>query len=549
MQDEADHKADRREDAYQASSHEETLPEAGSREAQKEDELNHLNKRRRAEKRFKAYTLSAVFLAAGFLVLFLVDLIIKGYPALQQAEIRTDITYSPETIHDIDQAFPEPVRDLVSRAAKRRITREAKVAEIRLPVHYGENTAKHPESAIQSVQITKADMPPWKQDFEPAEIPGKKLIQLVGERGFQQIRRNMEADPSLAGTVRKEWLAGSDFLQAFMSGPTDLQGSLAETAVLLESADFIHMRFDAEKYGAEGKTVQEWVLADSHVDQYLKGYDYMKPSTYENPENAPLSPEKAARIDRLHQEGRIALHFNDYFFLNGDSKIPEVAGMRAAVIGSVYVVGLVFLICLPIGMLTSIYLEEFAPDNLLTQTIEVNINNLAAIPSILFGVLGLAAFINVFRMPRSSVLVGAATLALMTLPIIIIATRAALRAVPDSIRRAGFAMGATRWQVMLHHVLPVSISGIMTGSIIGIAKAIGETAPLIIVGLVSFVPDAPVTPTDSTSVMPAQIFSWWSMSLRAFQERAALGILVLLTVLFILNGLAVFIRAKSERSW
>lgn len=511
--------------------------------------MNHLTKRRRAEKRFKVYTLSAVFLAAGFLVLFLVDLIIKGYPALRQAEILTEITYSPETIHNIDQAFPEPARDLVSRAAKRRITREAKIAEIRLPVHYGKKTAKHPKSAIQSVRITKADMPPWKQDFEPAEVPREQLMKLIGERGFQQIRQNMEADPSLAGTVRREWLAGSDFLQAFMIGPTDLQGSLAKTAVLLDSADFIQMRFDAEKYGAEGKTLQEWVLADSHVDQYLKGYAYMKPSTYENPENAPLSPEKAARIDRLHQEGKIALHFNDYFFFNGDSKIPEVAGMRAAIIGSVYVVGLVFLICLPIGMLTSIYLEEFAPDNLLTQTIEVNINNLAAIPSILFGVLGLAAFINVFRMPRSSVLVGAATLALMTLPIIIIATRAALRAVPDSIRRAGFAMGATRWQVVLHHVLPVSISGIMTGSIIGIAKAIGETAPLIIVGLVSFVPDAPVTPTDPTSVMPAQIFSWWSMSLRAFQERAALGILVLLTVLFLLNGLAVFIRAKSERSW
>ncbi len=545
MQDKANLKKNRKEDP----SHEKKSPPADSWEAQKEHELHHLEKRRRREKRFKAYTLGAIFIAAAFLVFFLVDLIIKGYPALKQAEIRTDITYSPETIDNIDQAFPEQVRDLVSRAAKRRLTREAKVAEIRIPVHYDENTAKNPESAIHPIQITKADMPPWKQDFEAQEIPKKQLIELIGERGFNRIQQNMKADPSLAGSVREEWLPGSDLLQGFMHGATDLKKEMMETAVLLDDADHLQMGFDTGKYGTEGKTVEEWVLADSHVDQYLKGYDFMKPSAYDNPANAPISKEKAARIDRLHEEGKIALHFNDYFFLNGDSKIPEVAGMRAAIIGSVYVVGLVFLICLPIGVLTSIYLEEFAPDNLLTQTIEVNINNLAAIPSILFGVLGLAAFINLFGMPRSSVLVGAATLALMTLPIIIIATRAALRAVPDSIRRAGFAMGATRWQVVLHHVLPVSISGIMTGSIIGIAKAIGETAPLIIVGLVSFVPDAPVTPTDPTSVMPAQIFSWWSMSLRGFQERAALGILVLLAVLFFLNGLAVFIRAKSERSW
>jgi phosphate transport system permease protein len=206
-------------------------------------------------------------------------------------------------------------------------------------------------------------------------------------------------------------------------------------------------------------------------------------------------------------------------------------------------------ICVPIGVLTSIYLEEFASDNWLTQIIEVNINNLAAIPSILFGVLGLATLINFFGMPRASVLVGGATLALMTLPIIIISSRAALRAVPDSIRMAGFAMGATRWQVVTHHVLPASISGILTGAIIGIAQAMGETAPLIIVGLVAFVPDPPLNPLDASTVMPAQIFSWWEMPQRAFEERAALAILLLLVVLFALNAVALVIRTRSEKRW
>jgi phosphate transport system permease protein len=251
----------------------------------------------------------------------------------------------------------------------------------------------------------------------------------------------------------------------------------------------------------------------------------------------------------LYEAGRIRLAFNRYFFLNGDSKQPESAGIYAAVVGSIYVLALVFVICVPIGVMTSIYLEEYAPDNFLTQTIEVNINNLAAIPSILFGVLGLALMINFMGIPRASVLIGAAVLVLRTLPIIIISSRAALQAVPDSIRMAGFAMGATRWQVILHHVLPASISGIMTGSIIGIAQAMGETAPLLIVGLVAFVSEAPTEPTDVSTVIPALIYSWFRESRVAFQERSALAILVLLGVLFLLNGFALFIRTRAEKRW
>ena len=206
-------------------------------------------------------------------------------------------------------------------------------------------------------------------------------------------------------------------------------------------------------------------------------------------------------------------------------------------------------ISFPIGVMTAIYLEEFAPDNRLTQIIEININNLAAIPSILFGLLGLAIFINFFGVPRSSPLVGGMTLALMTLPVIIISTRTALRSVPESVRHAGFGVGCSRWQVVRDHVLPLAMPGIMTGSIIGLAQAMGETAPLIIVGMVAFIPDVGVSFTNAATVMPAQIFTWAGEPEQAFVEKTAGGILVLLTILISLNAFAVVMRKKFERRW
>ncbi len=203
----------------------------------------------------------------------------------------------------------------------------------------------------------------------------------------------------------------------------------------------------------------------------------------------------------------------------------------------------------PIGVMTAIYLEEFAQDNKFTQIIEVNINNLAAIPSILFGLLGLAIFINLFGMPRSSALVGGLTLALMTLPIIIVTARAALRSVPDSIRQAGYGLGLTKIQVVRDHVLPLAFPGIMTGSIIGLAQAMGETAPLIIVGMIAFIPDSPSSITEAATVMPAQIFTWAGMPERAYIEKTAMGILTLLTVLISLNAIAVYLRKRFETKW
>lgn len=280
-----------------------------------------------------------------------------------------------------------------------------------------------------------------------------------------------------------------------------------------------------------------WVVAKGDVDQYLKN----KPNR--------LNERETEYVEKLKKADNIRLAFNSGFFTLGDSKMPEIAGILSAAIGTLYVLIITMVLSVPLGVMTAIYLEEFAPDNKFTQLIEVNINNLAAIPSIIFGLLGLAIFINFFNVPRSSALVGGFTLALMTLPVIIISTRAALRAVPESIRHGAYGVGASPWQVVWHHVLPVSMPGILTGSIIGLAQAMGETAPLLIVGMMAYIPDAPTGITSATTVLPAQIYTWSATSLRPYVERTAAGIIVLLTVLLALNFTAIWLRNKYERKW
>jgi len=286
-----------------------------------------------------------------------------------------------------------------------------------------------------------------------------------------------------------------------------------------------------------GTSEEKWVLADSEVDQYLKG----KPNR--------LRKNERKLVDQMRAEGRARLSFNKGFFFNGDSKLPEMAGISAAAVGSLYVLIITLLFSFPLGVATAIYLEEFAPDSRLMQVVEVNINNLAAIPSILFGLLGLSIFINFMGVPRSSALAGGLTLSLMTLPVIIISTRAAIQAIPDSIREGALALGATRWQMVITNVLPLSLPGILTGTIIGLARAIGETAPLMIVGMMAYIPEAPEGFTSATTVLPAQIYTWSADSLRAFTERTSAGIIVLLAVMLVMNGAAIYLRDKYETKW
>jgi phosphate transport system permease protein len=254
-------------------------------------------------------------------------------------------------------------------------------------------------------------------------------------------------------------------------------------------------------------------------------------------------------FDQLAADGRVSRPFNWGLFFNADSRFPELAGLAGAIVGSFYALLVCFLISFPIGIAAAVYLEEFAPKNRWTDFIEVNINNLAAVPSVVFGLLGLAVFLQVFGLPRSAPLVGGMTLSLMTLPTIIIATRASLKAVPPSIREAALGIGASRHQVMMHHVVPLAMPGILTGTIIGLAQALGETAPLLLIGMNAFITSASGGIMDPATALPTQIFIWADSPERGFVARTSAAILVLLGFLVLMNGIAVFMRKRFEKKW
>ncbi|MEM9012629.1 MAG: phosphate ABC transporter permease PstA [Pseudomonadota bacterium] len=262
-----------------------------------------------------------------------------------------------------------------------------------------------------------------------------------------------------------------------------------------------------------------------------------------------ISDRQIVWIETLRSEGAVERQFNTRFFTSGNSRQPELAGIWGAVVGSFWTMLVTFVVAFPIGVLAAIYLEEFAPKNRFTDFIEVNINNLAAVPSIVFGLLGLAVFLTFFGVPRSAPLAGGLVLALMTLPTIIIASRASIRAVPPSIRDAALGLGASKLQTSFHHVLPLAMPGILTGTIIGMAQALGETAPLIMIGMVAFITEIPGGILDSASVLPVQVFSWSDFPERAFEARTAAAICVLLIFLIIMNAFAVFLRKRFERRW
>ena len=262
-----------------------------------------------------------------------------------------------------------------------------------------------------------------------------------------------------------------------------------------------------------------------------------------------VKDKQIAWFERLENRGMIETVFNTTFFTAGDSREPELAGIFGAAMGSLFTMLVTLLVSFPLAVASAIYLEEFAPVNKWTQTIEVNINNLAAVPSIVFGLLGLAVFINFFGMPRSAPVVGGLVLALMTLPTIIIAARSALKSVPPSIREAAYGLGASPLQVITHHVLPLAMPGILTGTIIGMAQALGETAPLLMIGMVAFIVDIPSGPASPATVLPVQIFLWADSPERAFVEKTSAAIMVLLAFLILMNTTAIWLRKRLERRW
>lgn len=254
-------------------------------------------------------------------------------------------------------------------------------------------------------------------------------------------------------------------------------------------------------------------------------------------------------FDDLVDRGLVSYEFNLPFLMRGDSREPELAGVGGSIVGSLFTILVVLILSFPIGIFAAIYLEEFAPKNRVTDFIEININNLAAVPSIVFGLLGLGIILNTFGLPRSTPLVGGIVLSLMTLPTIIIATRASLRAVPPSIREGALAVGATKMQAVMHHVVPVAMPGALTGTIIGLAQALGETAPLLLIGMVAFVVDVPQTPLDASASLPVQVYLWSESAERGYVEKTSATIMMLLGFLILMNLAAVLIRRKFETKW
>ena len=294
-----------------------------------------------------------------------------------------------------------------------------------------------------------------------------------------------------------------------------------------------------------GQTVTIWVPADDQIDLIMKGHVDRNLSESDR----PVSDKQLAWADKLQEEGKLKQVWNSSFFSNGDSRDAELAGIGGAAIGSFFTLIVTLLLSFPVGVAAAIYLEEFAPTNRFTDFIEVNINNLAAVPSIVFGLLGLAVFINFFGLPRSTPVVGGLVLTLMTLPTIIIASRAALKSVPPSIREAALGVGASKIQMVFHHVLPLAMPGMLTGAIIGMAQALGESAPLLMIGMVAFIVDLPSIPLDPSTVLPVQIYLWADAPERAFVERTSAAIMVLLAFLIVMNALAVLLRRRFERRW
>jgi len=367
------------------------------------------------------------------------------------------------------------------------------------------------------------------------------FVQTMVTIDFPISTENVDPEDPARGNYRAVVQAGLDELFPDVKGPD--RRALGQ--ILTNNTQFMVRDAVVADPSVIGSTLKLSVPASDPFDQLNKGTI---------PRDVPESERRVSNqqiewFDQLEADGRVSTPFNWGLFFNADSRFPELAGLAGAIVGSFYALLVCFLISFPIGIATAVYLEEFAPKNRWTDLIEVNINNLAAVPSIVFGLLGLAVFLNFFGLPRSAPLVGGMVLALMTLPTIIIVTRASLKAVPPSIREGALGVGASAHQVITHHVLPLALPGIMTGTIIGLAQALGETAPLLLIGMNAFITSPPGGILDASTALPTQVFIWADSPERGFVALTSAGILVLLGFLIIMNSIAIFLRQRLEKTW
>jgi len=381
------------------------------------------------------------------------------------------------------------------------------------------------------------------------------LLGRIGMQGFSafethSVETQVYVDPAridpadIQGANYDLMIADQLVARLGMADPTGDLG-LAAKDLLSPDLGFQVLEQVRENPSLIGETITLDAPVGDTADLYYKGHNGREIAEADR----TLTDQQLMLLDRMEEKGLVRSGFNTGLFTRSDSTQPEIAGLLGAIVGSAMMLLVTGILAVPIGVMTAVYLEEFAPQNRFTNFIEVNINNLAAVPSIIYGLLGLAVFINWMGLPRSSPLVGGLVLALMALPTIIIATRSSLKAVPPSIREAALGVGASRTQAVFHHVLPLAMPGVMTGTIIAMAHALGETAPLLMIGMIAFVPGVPETITSAASTLPTQIFIWENASERAFHERTAAAIIVLLAFMIVMNALAIFMRSRFERRW
>jgi phosphate transport system permease protein len=500
-----------------------------------------------AERRFRALGLAAVLSAMAALAILLATVFIQAFPAFTQFSAVLPVDLSGEDVNRehlaessfnslansaIDAALPFALERSEQRAARSLLSdgaptllREAVLADpgmvggthaISLPLN---DTV---DLYLKGMTGEKTELP-VSGIAVPSGTSGEITVTLDADT-LTLIRQAVpvEAEPDADGWVRLTGDAPSHLLY-LNSGVVKIT-AVSEQAVTGD----VYVPLASSDPASAGKWRLERIAPEG---------------------TRQISDREIAYTDYLVEAGLVERHFNWIFFTRGASREPEMAGVWGAVVGSFYTLLVTLALSFPLGVAAAVYLEEFAPKNRWTDLIEVNINNLAAVPSIVFGLLGLAVFLNFFALPRSAALVGGMVLALLVLPTIIIASRAALKAVPPSIREAALGIGASRLQTVFHHVLPLALPGIMTGTIIGMAHALGETAPLLMIGMVAFIVDVPGGFVDPATILPVQIFMWADFPEAAFQQRTGAAIVVLLVFLVIMNAIAVFLRKRFERRW
>jgi len=550
-----------------------------------------VRRRYRAESRFRAYGIAALLITTVFVVVVLADIFVKGLPAFIQHSLVLDVAipadaFGPQrSVEEIKGADYFPItRDALKaaipgiegRTAERTLTRllstgAADVIRDRLvanPALIG-TTIKAPlllssgadlylkglgtkitsqvarGIATPSAQTGEVTFLTSANDFADAYVGIKRILaKRAKERRDEADRLERSGSTTVADRIA-QLRSEADQFQARHDAPKGEEELDADMPSLLVAIDGGLVKVSKL---TDVSAVGEALLPLSSAAEAAPGT--WRIVTYLTPESSrKITDQEVAFLERFRELGDVSRDFNWRFFSAGDSREPELAGIRGALVGTAMTLFVTLILCLPIGVFAAVYLEEFAPKNRLTQIIEVNINNLAAVPSIVFGLLGLAVFLNFFNLHRSAPLVGGLVLALLVLPTIIIASRAALKAVPPSIKEAALGVGASHQQAVFHHVLPLALPGIMTGTIIGMAHALGETAPLLMIGMIAFIVDVPTGLTDAATVLPVQIYLWSDLPEVGFQAKTAGTIIVLLMFLFVMNGAAIWLRRRFERRW